>query len=157
MHTNNFKNNSLPLKKKNKSPCKINIKDETLFPELSSTNLQINKENNDESVNQYSDAIKKEKYDLKSQNKKKTGWVYLTQMSQDFPGRDQETEHKISMGQVIQKLVNRWQKEKEEYISVYGMEDYISVHGNYEYISDEEEEYEDYDVYQEDYYDTFEY
>jgi len=137
----------------------IDIKDTKNFPDLSTTSLIV--ENIKEtSLNGYDQAVQITKNKDKPKTTRKPGWVYLTKFPQDFAEKHVEFEEYTKTNtpkKIIQGLVNKWQAEKEEYISVYGMEDYISVYGNYDYLSEDEEDYEDYDYVQEDFYDNDEY
>jgi len=155
------------MKNKFNSLKKINIDDKDSFPEMpkieataaviADTNSpDYSAVDNIENKNTYNDILLTEKKSTIVEKTHNFKWRYLTK---NRPFQDKEEEDQVeeihNARKVIQHMINRWQKEKEEYISVYGMEDYISVYGSYDYyyLSDEEEEYEDIDYhYQEDDY-----
>jgi len=157
------------MKNKFHSLKKINIDDKVSFPEMpkiveAAVIADINSPDysevdNIENKNTYNDILLTEK---KSTNVEKTynsKWRYLTKNRPFKDKEEDQVEETHNARKVIQHMISRWQKEKEEYISVYGMEDYISVYGSYDYyyLSDEEEEYEDVDYYyqEDDYTDAY--
>jgi hypothetical protein len=138
----------------------IDINDESSFPNLCPLENKINSSENE---NKYISAIKKNKAVLnKNKNTQKRGWVTLTKESQNVVERNDSSKvekyNQAHATKIMQQLVNRWRREKEEYISVYGIEDYINVYGTSDIFTDDEEgEFDDGDYLQDEVYDNEDY
>jgi hypothetical protein len=136
----------------------IDINDDSSFPNLCSVENKIQSIKNE---TKYISAIKENKIVL-NKNIQKPGWVTLTKESQNIVERNDSLKvEKYSQARatkIMQQLVNRWRREKEEYISVYGIEDYINVYGTSDiFIDDEEGEIDDGDYLQDEVYDNEDY
>ena len=138
----------------------IDIRDDSSFPNLCPLE---NKTQSSENEIKYISAIKKTKDVLnKNKNIQKRGWVTLTKESQSVFQRNEslkvEKYNKENAAKIMQQLVNRWKREKEEYISVYGIEDYVNVYGTSDiFIEDDDGEFDDGDYFQDELYDNEDY
>jgi len=139
----------------------IDIRDDSSFPNLCSLENKIHSSKNE--TTNYLNALK-EKEVILNKNNKKTGWVTLTKESQNIVERNGndslkvEKYNKENAAKVMQQLVNRWKREKEEYISVYGIEDYVNVYGTSDiFIEDDDGEFDDGDYLQDELYDNEDY
>ena len=136
---------------------KINVDDKDSFPDLASlARVQVVETNNIEAKNKYSEVIRSETEKKSVENVRNPKWTYLTKSApfkERVEERPEERQDIHTVHDIIQIMINRWKKEKEDYISLYGMEDYISVYGNYDYFLEEEDEYDEVESYQEEFYD----
>lgn len=142
----------------------IDINDESSFPNLCPLENKINSSENETTTTTtttYISAIKETKAVL-NKNIQKRGWVTLTKESQNVVERNEslkvEKYNQAHATKIMQQLVNRWRREKEDYISVYGIEDYINVYGTSDIFTDDEEcEFDDGDYLQDEVYDNEDY
>jgi hypothetical protein len=126
----------------------INLNDALAFPSLSKQEETETKTTLENTNSCYMNLFQEKKIDMRLSNpNRKSGWVTLTNESRTFFGKDEPTPQKREVSAVkgMQKLVDRWKREKEEYIAAYGLEDYVNTYGSYDYITDDECEYEDFD------------